>query len=49
VHEVIEAQVFRQMMAGADLDDAFALHVTDDIVMPLLAGRLAPAPAKPTR
>jgi AcrR family transcriptional regulator/ketosteroid isomerase-like protein len=47
VHEVIEAQVFRQMMAGADLDEAFALHVTDDIVMPLLAGRVAPA--KPTR
>jgi AcrR family transcriptional regulator len=42
VHEVIEAQVFRQMMTAADLDDAFARHVVDDIVLPLLAGSTAP-------
>jgi len=42
VHEVIEAQVFRQMMTAADLDDAFARHVADDIVLPLLAGSIAP-------
>ena len=42
VHEVIEAQVFRQMMTAADLDDAFARHVVDDIVVPLLAGSIAP-------
>ena len=42
VHEVIEAQVFRQMMTAADLDDAFARHVVDDIVLPLLAGSIAP-------
>jgi len=42
VHEVIEAQVFRQMMTAADLDDAFARHVVDDVVLPLLAGSIAP-------
>jgi AcrR family transcriptional regulator len=46
-HEVIEAQIFRQMMTGADLDDAFARHVVDDIVLPLLAGSTAgPGPAR---
>jgi AcrR family transcriptional regulator len=43
VHEVIEAQVFRQMMTAADLDDTFALHVVDDIVLPLLAGSINPS------
>jgi AcrR family transcriptional regulator len=47
VHEVIEAQLFRQMMTGDELDDAFARHVVDDIVLPLLAGR--GAPSKSTR
>ena len=45
-HEVIEAQIFRQMMTGADLDDTFARHVVDDIVLPLLTGSIAaPGPA----
>lgn len=45
-HEVIEAQIFRQMMTGAALDDTFARHVVDDIVLPLLSGSItAPAPA----
>jgi hypothetical protein len=43
MHEVIEAQVFRQMMADGELDDAFARHVVDDIVLPLLAGSTAQA------
>jgi AcrR family transcriptional regulator len=38
VHEVIEAQVFRQMVAGSEFDEAFARHVVDDIVMPLITG-----------
>jgi AcrR family transcriptional regulator len=38
VHEVIEAHVLRQMMNAADLDEAFASHVIDEIVLPLLAG-----------
>jgi AcrR family transcriptional regulator len=42
VHEVIEAQVFRQMMTGSELDDAFARHAVDDIVLPLLAGSVPP-------
>ena len=42
VHEVIEAQIFRQMMIAADLDDAFARHVVDDIILPLLAGTTVP-------
>jgi AcrR family transcriptional regulator len=42
VHEVIEAQVFRQMTTAADLDDTFAGHVVDDIVLPLLAGSITP-------
>jgi AcrR family transcriptional regulator len=45
-HEVIEAQIFRQMMTGAALDDTFARHVVDDIVLPLLMGSIAaPGPA----
>jgi AcrR family transcriptional regulator len=46
-HEVIEAQIFRQMMTGAALDDTFARHVVDDIVLPLLSGSVAaPGPAR---
>ena len=45
-HEVVEAQIFRQMITGADLDDTFARHVVDGIVLPLLAGSVAaPGPA----
>jgi AcrR family transcriptional regulator len=45
-HEVVEAQIFRQMMTGAGLDDSFARHVVDDIVLPLLSGSVAaPGPA----
>jgi AcrR family transcriptional regulator len=47
VHEVIEAQIFRQMTTMGELDDAFARHVVDDIVLPMLAGSLAaPQPAQ---
>jgi AcrR family transcriptional regulator len=47
-HEVIEAQIFRQMMTGAALDDSFARHVVDDIVLPLLTGSIAaPRPGAP--
>jgi hypothetical protein len=42
VHEVIEAQIFRQMTTAAGFDDDFARHVVDDIVLPLLAGSIAP-------
>jgi AcrR family transcriptional regulator len=38
VHEVVEAQVLRQMAAGGELDQRFARHVVDDIVLPVLAG-----------
>ena len=41
VHEVIEAQVFRQMVAGSEFGETFARHVVDDIVMPLIAGSAA--------
>jgi AcrR family transcriptional regulator len=45
VHEVVEAQLLRQMMSGGELDDAFARHVIDDIVLPLLVGSVAqPSP-----
>lgn len=47
VHEVVEAQIFRQMTAGGEFDDAFARHVVDDIVLPLLAGSAAPPPPEP--
>ena len=30
-----------QMMTAGEFDDAFALRVVDDIVLPLLAGSLA--------
>ena len=45
VHEVIEAQIFRRMTTAQGLDDSFAQHVVDDIVLPMLAGNLT-APAK---
>jgi hypothetical protein len=45
IHEVIEAQVLRQMMNAAALDGAFARHVIDDIVLPLVAGHMAGGPA----
>ena len=38
-HEVIEAQLFRQMAVGAPFDDAFAAHVVDDLLMPVLRRR----------
>jgi len=38
VHEVIEAQVFRQLMTASGLDGDFPRHVVDDILLPLLAG-----------
>jgi AcrR family transcriptional regulator len=38
VHEVIEAQIFRQLMITVGLDSGFARHVVDDIILPLLAG-----------
>jgi AcrR family transcriptional regulator len=41
VHEVIEAQIFRQLMTASDLDGSFAAHVVDDIILPLLAGSTA--------
>ena len=41
VHEVIEAQLFRQLMMSAELDAAFARHLVDDIILPLLAGTIA--------
>ena len=43
--EVEQAQIFRQMVTAGEVDDTFALHVVDDIVLPLLAGSLAPRPA----
>jgi Tetracyclin repressor-like, C-terminal domain len=42
VHEVIEAEVYRQLMIGAGTGSAFACHVVDDIILPLLAGTTAP-------
>lgn len=41
VHEVIEAQVFRQLVIEADTGSIFACHVVDDIIVPLLAGTTA--------
>jgi len=35
-HEVIEAQLFRQMAVGGSFDDEFARHVVDDLVLPAL-------------
>jgi len=43
VHEVIEALVLRQLMMSAELDAAFARHVVDDIILPLLAGFIIPS------
>jgi hypothetical protein len=44
VHEVVEAQILRQMTAGRELDHRFARHVVDDIILPLLAGTAARGP-----
>jgi AcrR family transcriptional regulator len=46
IHEVVEAQVFRQLAAGGQFDGRFARHVVDDIVLPLLAGAAAQPPAR---
>jgi AcrR family transcriptional regulator len=35
-HEVIEAQLFRQIAVGGSFDDEFARHVVDDLVLPAL-------------
>jgi AcrR family transcriptional regulator len=35
-HEVIEAQLFRQIAVGGSFDDEFARHVVDDLVLPVL-------------
>jgi len=35
-HEVIEAQLFRQMAVGGSFDERFARHVVDDLVLPAL-------------
>jgi AcrR family transcriptional regulator len=36
-HEVIEAHLFRQLVAGEALSPKFARHVVDDLVIPVLA------------
>ena len=35
-HELIEAQLFRQMAVGGSFDEEFARHVVDDLVLPVL-------------
>jgi AcrR family transcriptional regulator len=35
-HEVIEAHVLRRVLTGAELDEAFAVHVVDDLLLPVL-------------
>jgi AcrR family transcriptional regulator len=35
-HELIEAQLFRQMALGAPFDEQFSRHVVDDLVLPVL-------------
>src|SRR6266566_2649281 len=35
-HEVIEAQLFRQISVGGSFDEEFARHVVDDLVLPAL-------------
>ena len=35
-HELIEAQLFRQMALGAPFDEKFSRHVVDDRVLPVL-------------
>jgi hypothetical protein len=41
--EVILAMIFtRLLVTGEPLDEAFADHVVDDVVLPLLAGRSTP-------
>jgi len=36
VHELIEAHLFRRMAIGGALDEEFARHVVDDLVIPVL-------------
>ncbi|WP_235825986.1 TetR/AcrR family transcriptional regulator [Candidatus Frankia alpina] len=44
--EVILAMIFtRLLVTGEPLDEAFADHIVDDVVLPLLAGRSAPPAA----
>lgn len=35
-HEVIEAHLFRRMALGEPLDERFAVHVVDDLLIPIL-------------
>jgi AcrR family transcriptional regulator len=35
-HELIEAQLFRQMAIGGSFDEEFSRHVVDDLVLPAL-------------
>jgi AcrR family transcriptional regulator len=35
-HDVIEAQLFRQMAVGGSFDEEFSRHVVDDLVLPVL-------------
>jgi hypothetical protein len=35
-HELIEAQLFRQMALAAPFDEQFSRHVVDDLVLPVL-------------
>jgi AcrR family transcriptional regulator len=39
-HEVIEGQLFRRMMLDRPIEESFAAHVVDDLVLPVLAARL---------
>ena len=38
-HEVIEAQIFRQLAVGTPFGEEFARHVVDDLVLPVLTQR----------
>jgi AcrR family transcriptional regulator len=38
-HEVIEAHLFRQMAVGGSLGEVFAVHVVDDLLIPVLTRR----------
>ena len=43
-HEVIEAHLFRQMAVGGSLGEAFAAHVVDDLLTPVLTRGSQSAP-----
>lgn len=43
-HEVIEAHLFRQMAVGGSLGEAFAAHVVDDLLIPVLTRGSQSAP-----